>query len=145
MPAREAELQLEEVQAQRAAVSAILGGELFAAEVRAEIAALDDERAALGYDSQQHSAARQQLETFPDFEPASRSSARRGGAARALLRPCSGVRAVRSAAHRPRRGNGGADAIDVEIARLELVVREEQEPRIEVNRQLRTEAAPNAA
>ena len=45
--------------------SATLDGEAFAADLRAQIAALDAQRAALGYDSDRHSAARQSLETLP--------------------------------------------------------------------------------
>ncbi len=66
--ARAAELQLHEVRAQRDAAQQTLDGEAFATDVRAQIAALDGQRAALGYDSDQHSAARQGLTTFHEFE-----------------------------------------------------------------------------
>ncbi len=138
--AREAELQLEEVQAQRAAVSAVLGGELFAAEVRAEIAALDDERAALGYDSQQHSAARQELETFAAFEARQQELRVAQEALPGVLLELEAAQARHARLLTAQDEETEAlKQITVEIARLEVLVREEQERRAEVNRQRMTE------
>src|SRR6185369_8758614 len=66
--ARAAELDLDTVRARRDAALATLGGEAFAADLRAQMAAVDAQRAALGYDSDRHSAARQGLEQFREFE-----------------------------------------------------------------------------
>ncbi|HVU13918.1 MAG TPA: SbcC/MukB-like Walker B domain-containing protein, partial [Phototrophicaceae bacterium] len=140
--AREAELQLEETRAKRDAAQAVLEGDSFAAEPRAQIAALDAERAALGYDSSQHTAARQSLATFATFEA-------RQQELRVAQEALPGVTLELQAAQARRERlimaqeeeHASLDKIAVEIARLEVLVREEQERRAEVNRQRMNERA----
>jgi len=66
--ANEAAVQLAETQAQLAAVRQTLADETFGQDIRAQMAALEAQRAALGYSSEEHNAARQQLETYREFE-----------------------------------------------------------------------------
>jgi exonuclease SbcC len=66
--AGQAQLQVEELRAQLAAAQTLLDTEAFAQDVRVQLAALNEERDALGYDSQRHTAARQSLQTYSQFE-----------------------------------------------------------------------------
>ncbi len=134
--ANAAELQLDEVRARRDAAQETLDGEAFAADVRAQLAALDGQRTALGYDSNQHSAARQGLETFHEFE------ARQKELEIALEALPDAQLALEGAqARRERLLTAQAeereqlDALGGEIAKLEVLVREEQSRRTEVNHQ----------
>jgi exonuclease SbcC len=63
-----AQAQLDELRANMIAVQHLLDEESFAGDVRAQLDALDQERAALGYDSNRHNAARQSLQTYSEFE-----------------------------------------------------------------------------
>jgi exonuclease SbcC len=134
--ARDAELQLDEVRAQLAAAQDTLDGEAFASDLRAQIALLDETGSALGYDSERHSAARQGLETFREFEnrqkeleialealPDARGALDGAVARRERLMQVQDEEAA------------NLDKVKVEIARLEVLVREEQARREEVNRQ----------
>lgn len=66
--AAEAEARIADAQARRAALQTTLDAEDYAHEARALMAALDTERAAIGYDRASHDSARQQLEAFHAFE-----------------------------------------------------------------------------
>ncbi|KXK16390.1 MAG: putative nuclease SbcCD subunit C [Chloroflexi bacterium OLB15] len=55
-------------QANRDALLATLESENFGAELRAQIAALDDEREGLGYDKESHDKARKSLSEYGDYE-----------------------------------------------------------------------------
>lgn len=134
--ARDAELQLDEVRAQLAAAQDTLDGEAFASDLRAQIALLNETGSALGYDSERHSAARQGLETFREFEnrqkeleialealPDARGALDGAVARRERLMQVQDEEAA------------NLDKVKVEIARLEVLVREEQTRREEVNRQ----------
>ncbi len=134
--ARAAELQLHEVRARRDAAQDTLDGDAFAADVRAQIAMLDGQRAALGYDSDQHSAARQGLETFHEFE------GRQKDLEIALAALPDAELALEGALARRDRliaaqveESEKLDALGGEIAQLEVLVREEQARRAEVNHQ----------
>ena len=134
--ARAAELQLHEVRARRDAAQATLDGEAFAADVRTQIAALDGQRAALGYDSDQHSAARQGLETFHEFEGRQKDLQIALEALPDAELALEGAQARRDrliAAQAEETAK--LDALGGEIAQLEVLVREEQARRAEVNHQ----------
>jgi exonuclease SbcC len=66
--ANDARTRMSEAQARLNAVEARLNADDFAHDLRTEIAALDEARTALGYDSAAHNAARQQLQTYQEYE-----------------------------------------------------------------------------
>ena len=134
--ARDAELQLDEVRARLMAAQETLNGEAFANDLRAQIALLDEARSALGYDSDLHSAARQSLETFREFEVRQKELEI---AWEALPDAREALDAVLARQERLLLAQdeeaANLDKIALEIARLEVLVREEQGRREEVNRQ----------
>jgi len=134
--AQDAELQLGEVRARLDGARETLRGEAFASEVRVQIAAVEAQRSALGYDSDRHSAARQGLETFREFE------ARQKELEIALEALPDARLALEGAGARQERllkaqaeEREHLDEIALEIARLEVLVREEQVRREEVRHQ----------
>lgn len=140
--ARDAELQLDEVRVRLDSARSTLEGEQFAADLRAQISLLDEEQGALGYDGDLHSAARQGLETFREFE------ARQKELEIALAALPDATLALEGAQSRRERlikaqedENANLDKLAVEIARLEVLVREEQARREEVNHQRIAERA----
>jgi len=66
--AREAEARLQEERAALQAVEKLLQEGSFAQEIREQLAALETERAAIGYDRESHEAARAQLTTYQEYE-----------------------------------------------------------------------------
>ena len=66
--ADEAQFQLEELRAKLDAVQNVLDTEAFAMDVRLQLAALNEQREALGYSGERHNAARQSLQTYSAFE-----------------------------------------------------------------------------
>lgn len=131
----DAKLELTQLEAQRDAVQARLDAEDYAHELRAEIATLDEERAALGYDKDQHSTVRRDLQTYKEFE------AQHTKLANALENlPETEQRLEMEAARRDRLSKAmeetqaQIDAIDIEIAGLVELVKEAQQRRAEVNR-----------
>lgn len=133
--AHDAELQLSEVRARRDATAATLDEDAFAPDLRAQIAGIDAQRAALGYDSDRHSAARQEVEQFRDYE------ARQKELEIALESLPDAQLALEGAQARRERllnaeqeDRAALDAVEKEIARLVVLVREEQARREEVNR-----------
>ena len=136
LKARDAELQLNEVQARLGAAQATLAEEQFAADVRAQIAGLNDQQAALGYDGNLHSAARQGLELYREFETRQKELDKALEALPDALLALEGVQARRERLLRAQEEETASlDKLAVEIARLEVLVREEQTRREEVNRQ----------
>jgi DNA repair protein SbcC/Rad50 len=134
--AQEAELQLDLVRARLIAAQDTLNGEAFANDLRAQISLLDEARSALGYDSDLHTAARQGLETFREFEVRQKELEI---AWEGLPDAREALDAVLVRRERLLQAQGeetaNLDKIAVEIARLEVLVREEQARREEVNRQ----------
>ncbi len=63
-----AAVELDDCRQQLAAVENELNAETYAAELRADLAALDAERAALGYDDDAHQDARDRLNTYQAYE-----------------------------------------------------------------------------
>ncbi len=134
--ARDAELQLDAVRARIDAARATLEGEAFAADLRAQIAGLDAQRSALGYDSDRHSAARQSLETFREFEARQKELEIALEALPDANLALEGAQARRERLLAAQAEEGeNLDQIGLEIARLEVLVREEQTRREEVRRQ----------
>ena len=118
------------------AARSTLEGEAFAADLRAQIAALDGQRAALGYDSDLHSAARQGLETFREYEARQKELEMALEAlpdAMLLLESAQARRERLLTAEEEERAH--LETMAVEIARLEVLVREEQARREEVHHQ----------
>lgn len=66
--AESAQLQLDEAQAKLAALQNVIDTEAFAMDVRTQLADLNMERDALGYDSERHTTARQELQTYSAYE-----------------------------------------------------------------------------
>lgn len=64
----EAERRLAEQQGKLDSARQTLAAEQYGEQIRAEIAALDEKRNALDYDKDRHTAARQQLEQYRDYE-----------------------------------------------------------------------------
>ncbi|MCC6805763.1 MAG: SMC family ATPase [Anaerolineae bacterium] len=140
--AHDAELQLHAVRARLDAARATLDSEDFAADLRAQIAALDAQRNSLGYDGELHNAARQSLQTLREFE--SRQNELRS----ALEALPDAQQALEAAVARRERllttqaeERAQLAQLADEIAKLEILVREEQTRREEVNRQRIAERA----
>ncbi|MBZ0303959.1 MAG: SMC family ATPase [Anaerolineae bacterium] len=66
--ASEAEARLQEERANLQALEALLASGDFAQEIREQLAALEAERDAIGYDRESHEAARAQLSTYQAYE-----------------------------------------------------------------------------
>jgi exonuclease SbcC len=66
--AQEAAARLENEQASLQAVRALLDNDDFAHDTRQQLQALQEHRAAIGYDRESHTAARQQLTTYSEYE-----------------------------------------------------------------------------
>ncbi|MEP7291288.1 MAG: SMC family ATPase [Chloroflexota bacterium] len=140
--ARDAELQVGEVSARLDAAQATLDGEAFASDLRVQLHLLEDQRAALGYDSDRHSAARQGLETFREFEARQKELELAQQALPDANLALEGANARRERLLRAQEEEVATyDRLAVEIARLEVLVREEQARREEVNRQRIAERA----
>lgn len=71
--AGEAQLQADTLRAQMLAARNTLDTEAFAQDVRAQLDALNAQRDALGYDGERHTAARQSLQTYNEYETRQRS------------------------------------------------------------------------
>jgi exonuclease SbcC len=124
--------------AQLEAVQQMLAEERYAVELRAQLGALEAERAAIGYDRDSHDAARQQLNSFREYE----SRQKQLELAQSSLPDVEA--ALEGALLRQERlgaalGDDRAQiaTLETEIAGLAVLVKEEKERRDEVNR-LRT-------
>ena len=140
--ARDAELQMDEVQARLDAARATLDGEQFAADLRAQVGLLNEQQFALGYDGDLHSAARQGLEIFREFETRQKELEIALEALPDAALALEGALARRERLLKAQEEETvNLDKLAVEIARLEVLVREEQARREEVNRQRIAERA----
>ena len=134
--AQDAELQLGEVLARLDAARETLNGEAFAPEVRVQIAAVEAQRSALGYDSDRHSAARQGLETFREFEARQKELEIALEALPDARLAFDGAQARQERLLRAQaEERDQLETIAIEIAKLEVLVREEQARREEVRHQ----------
>ena len=134
--AHAAEIQLDAVLARLDAARSTLEGEAFAADLRAQLDALDGQRAALGYDSDLHNAARQDVDTFREYEARQKELEMALEAlpdAMLLLEGAQTRRERLLTAEEEERAH--LETMAGEIARLEVLVREEQARREEVNHQ----------
>ncbi len=134
--AQDAELQLDAFRARLDTARETLESEGFAPELRTQIASVDAQRSALGYDSDRHSAARQGLETFREFETRQKELEIALEAlpdARLALEGAQARQERLIKAQEEERAN--LEKIALELARLEVLVREEQARREEVRHQ----------
>jgi exonuclease SbcC len=136
--AHSAQSRLNETAARLEAVREMLASETYALDIREQLNALEARRTEIGYDRTSHDAARQQLDTFRDYD------ARQKQLEIALNALPDAQAALDSARQRQERVYKalaeGAIAIEKaqsEIAQLEVLVREQQIRQQEVNR-LRT-------
>jgi exonuclease SbcC len=134
--ANDAAIRLEQEQARLDAAQALLNSDSFAPEVRAQLAALHEERAALGYDQAQHDTARQQLKQLREFE---RRQAELNLAREALPVAQAALDSSRLRLERTQQAitqeTQAAAALRAEIAQLEVQVKEYHLRQQEANRQ----------
>ncbi|MBI1282497.1 MAG: AAA family ATPase [Anaerolineaceae bacterium] len=136
--ANEAEARLTEISAKLEAVQSLLTGETFAQDIRDQLTALEAERAQIGYDRSSHDAARQQLDTYRAYETQQTELAM-------ALNALPDVQAALEGAKLRQERNQKAldedtttiEVIKTDIAKLEVLVKEQQSRQQEVNR-LRT-------
>jgi exonuclease SbcC len=130
-----AEARILEEQARLDAVRAMLEQETYAQDIRQQLAALDGQRAQIGYDRSSHDSARQQVETYHEYETRQKQleialsalpdvQAALDGA---MLRQERTQKALSEDAEK-------IDALKGEIAQLEALVKEQQVRQAEVNR-----------
>jgi len=136
--ANTAEARLTEIRAKLEAVQSLLNEETFAQDIREQLTALEAERAQIGYDRSSHDAARQQLDTYRAYETQQTELA----VALKALPDAEG--ALEAAKLRQERNQKALDedttaieGLKTDIAKLEVLVREQQSRQQEVNR-LRT-------
>ncbi|MBL8160566.1 MAG: SMC family ATPase [Anaerolineae bacterium] len=136
--AEDAQLRLDAAVAQLDALNAMLSEGSFAQDIRQQIAALDERRAAIGYDRSTHDAARQQLDAYREFEVRQKQLAI---AQAALPDAQAALEGARLRLERTEKAlvddQAALAALAAEIAELEVLVKEQQVRQQEVNR-LRT-------
>ncbi len=134
--AAEAETRLNKERAGLAEVEAALEEEDFAQDARAQLMVLETERQKVGYDSESHDAARQQLETHRKYEvEQTRLQVALDGlpnAKAALEAAHERQQRIETALEEDRAAN---EKLAGEIEQLEVLVREQQARQQEVNRQ----------
>lgn len=136
--ANAAAARLDAERARLSAVRAALDGETFAQDIREQLAAALAERAQVGYDADSHSSARQKLDTYRDYDA-------RYQLLQIALNSLEGAHAALEGARLRLERTQAALAEDeaaagnltAEIARLNVLVQEQQQRQQEVNR-LRT-------
>jgi exonuclease SbcC len=132
--ADEAQLQLEERRAKLDAVQNVLDTEAFAMDVRMQLAALNEQREALGYSGERHTAARQSLKIYSEYE-------KRQNDLNVAQEALPGVRAELDAAEfrqqrlQEAQIEEGANLVKIgeEILQLEELVKEQRARQAEVN------------
>ncbi|MFN8530705.1 MAG: SMC family ATPase [Anaerolineae bacterium] len=134
--AREATIELNDADARREIVRDMLEREAFAVDLRGQLTELDLLREAVGYDSDRHTAAQQQLQTYLEYEA---RQARLTLAEESLPAERDSLNFLLSRIERLTQAiaeeSAGMEAVDVEIVRLKVLVEEERIRREEVNRQ----------
>jgi exonuclease SbcC len=126
--------RLSEAQARLEAVRAVLEDEAYGQEIRAQLAMLDLHRSEIGYDSASHDAARQQLDTYHDYDARQKELD-------IALTALPDVQAALEAAHlRQERiqkalleDQEAVEQLGAEIAQLTVLVQEQQVRQQEVN------------
>jgi exonuclease SbcC len=132
--ANTAAVRLAEEQARLDAVTQALDSQAYGQEIRGQMAMLDIHRNEIGYDSASHDAARQHLETYHDYD------ARQKELEIALTALPDVQAALENAYLRQERtqqavieDQEAAESLQIEIAQLEVLVREQQARQNEVN------------
>jgi exonuclease SbcC len=136
--ANTASARLDTERAGLEAVQTLLDNESFALEIREQLSALDQQRAEIGYDRASHDNARQQLNTYQDYDVRQKELeiALSGLPDAQAALEAAGLRRERT--ERARADEQAAvEALGVEMKQLEVLVREQQVRQQEVNR-LRT-------
>jgi exonuclease SbcC len=133
--AHQAETRLTEINAKLEAVQTLLTEETFAQDIREQLASLEAERAQIGYDRSSHDAARQQLDTYRSYET---QQTELMVALKALPDAEGALEAARLRQERTQKAldedTSAIDGIKTEIAKLEVLVKEQQTRQQEVNR-----------
>ncbi len=136
--ANTAEARLTEITARLEAVQTLLTEETFAQDIREQLAALENERAQIGYDRSSHDAARQQLDTYRAYETQQTELA---VALKALPDTQAALEAAVLRQERTQKAldedEAAIEELVITIAKLEVLVKEQQTRQQEVNR-LRT-------
>jgi DNA repair protein SbcC/Rad50 len=130
-----AQTRVTEEQARLDAVTVMLDNESFAQDIREQLAALDSERAQIGYDRTSHDSARQQLDTYREYEVRQKQL-------ELALSALPDVQAALEGAYLRQERTEKAVAEDfekiedlkTEIAQLDVLVKEQQTRQQEVNR-----------
>ncbi len=116
-------------------MQSLLTEETFAQDIREQLTALESERAQIGYDRSSHDAARQQLDTYRAYETQQTELA-------VALKALPDAQAALEAAMLRQERNqkaldedaGAIEGLKTEIAKLEVLVKEQQSRQQEVNR-----------
>jgi DNA repair protein SbcC/Rad50 len=133
--ANDAEARLTAITARLEVVQTMLAAETFAQAVRAQLAALDGERAQIGYDRGSHDAARQQLNTYQEYDVQQRRLENALNSFQDVQAALDGARLRQERTQKALDEDVTAiEQIKVEIARLEVLVKEQQARQQEVNR-----------
>lgn len=123
--ATEAAARLDEEHAGLQAVESALEGETYGEDIRAELEALESQRAEIGYDRDTHDAARQQLQTYREYE---KRHAELEVAQRELPNMETALENTEARLERLQKAHQddtqAATALQDEIARLEVLVKE---------------------
>lgn len=134
--AHAAQLELNELDAQLASIRATVDAEDYGAELRDQLAALDQEREAIGYDGERHTTAQQELQHYVEFESqkarlelASQSLPDARDALQLTLNRITRLEGAQA------EENAALEEIALEIARLKVLVEEQKIRQEEVNRQ----------
>ncbi len=125
--AHTAESRLTEISARLEAVQTLLTEETFAQDIRAQLTALEAERAQIGYDRSSHDAARQQLDTYRAYETQQTELTvalkalpdAEGALEAALLRQERNQKALDE-------DSEAIEALKTDIAKLDVLVKEQQ-------------------
>ena len=132
--ANDAGARVTEVSAKLEAVQALLEAETFAQDIRDQLTALENERAQIGYDRSSHDAARQQLDTYRAYET---QQTELTVAIKALPDAEAALEAATLRQERTQKAldeDGEAiEGLKTEIAKLEVLVKEQQSRQQEVN------------
>lgn len=132
--ADEATTRLSEEKARLEAVRKVLADEAYGQEIRVQLEALDAYRDEIGYDSASHDAARQQLETYREYDAHQKEL---DIALRTLPDVQAALEATRLRQERTEKAlvedHEAVEALQSEIKQLEVLVREQQIRQQEVN------------
>lgn len=136
--ANTAQSRLNETTARLEVVREMLEGETYAQDIREQLNALETRRAEIGYDRSSHDAARQQLDTFREYDTRQKQLEVALNALPDAQAALDGARLRQERVQKALTEDAGAiDGLKSEIAQLEVLVKEQHIRQQEVNR-LRT-------